>query len=276
MMKLGFRAFDLFQSNWKQLFAFAKDNGFDSIQLNKVTEDDIPLIQQEMDETGISISSISAAMSWKMLGPDQAQSLMDQENTKQKIRIASKLGAPFVSQFAGNNPEVSFADNLATFKTVFEPLTYAAEEHGVKLVIENCPLVKGIPPVIHNFAYSPSSWDSIFEVIPSDALGLEFDTAHPPYVGIDIGRCIREYAAKIYHVHLKDCKLKEEDMYRYGRLGHEFYEYGVPGDGDIDFNMVVSELTDIGYDGHLTLDLRPTTVDTIVKGAQYMKQIMKH
>ena len=272
-MIMGFRAFNLFKGDWTKLFAFAQERGFGSVQLNKVTERDIPAILGEMERTGISVSSIGA-MSFKLLGPDEEEALQDREMVREGIRAARELGAPCVSQFAGSDPRKSFEENVAEFKSVFEPLAEYAGECGIKLAVENCPLINGTPPVVHNFAYSPYAWDCMFEAVPSPALGLELDTGHLPYVGVDIERCIREYAAKIYHVHLKDCRIDPEQAYRHGKLGHEFYEYAVPGEGDIDFREVLALLAEIGYEDHITLDLRPYTEETISRGGRYIRGLL--
>jgi len=273
-MIMGFRAFNLFKDDWEQLFAYAANNGFGSVQLNKVSLQDVPAIREVMERTGISVSSIGA-MSFKLLGPDEEQALQDQEMVRNGIQVAQALGAPCVSQFAGNNPYKTFEENVEAFKSVFAPLADYAGERGVKLAVENCPLINGTPPVAHNFAYSPYAWDCMFEAVPSEALGLELDTGHLPYVGVDVERCIRDYSAKLYHVHLKDCRIDAEQSYRYGKLGHEFYEYAVPGDGDIDFRHALGVLADVGYQGHVTLDLRPYTEETIARGGRYIGGLLK-
>lgn len=274
-MRLGCRMFQLFGDDWKQMFDFALDNGLQSIQIDHIREEDVPAVQEQIDKTGIAISSIGA-MSWKMLGPDMEQSRTDQEQVKRKIAIAGLLKVPLVSQFAGNHPYLSFRENIRVFKTVFAPLVAFAEDHGVKLAVENCPLVEGTPPIVHNFAYAPAAWDAMFEAIPSPALGLEFDTGHPPMLGIDMQRCIREYKDKLFHVHIKDCRIHTEHQYKYGKLGPEFYSYAVPGQGDVDFSAVFAALREIGYRNDVTLDLRPTTRESIAWGAAYIQPLLNH
>lgn len=273
-MQLGARLFQLFGKDWKRAFDFAGDLGLQSIQIDRLDESDLPLLQEQMDRTGIRISSISA-MSWKMLGPDLNQALTDQESVKRQISFAGRLGVPLVSQFAGNDPSKTFRENVALFQRIFRPLVSLAEDSGVALVVENCPLIDGTPPVVRNFAYSPASWDAILEAIPSPSLGLEFDTAHLPFLGIDPIRCIREYKDKIFHVHFKDCRLLPEEIYRHGTIGEHHYRYEVPGDGDVDFAGIIGELTRAGYEGDVTLDLRPTTEETLRRGAVYIHALLK-
>lgn len=273
-MRLGCRIFRLFEGDWEKTFDYAVRHALDSIQIEGVQDEELPMLQEHINRTGVQISSLGP-MSRSMLGPDLRQSLIDQERTKKQIQQASRLGVPVVSQFAGNDPAKSFKENIEVFAKVFAPLAHYAEDHGVKIVIENCPLVEKPTLAVQNLAYSPYAWDAIFEAVPSPALGLEFDTAHLPMLGIDIGRCLEEYKEKIYHVHIKDCRIDPEDVYRHGRIGTEFYRYEVPGQGDIDFKQVISSLRRLKYHGDVTLDLRPTTFETIEQGIVYMKPILK-
>lgn len=273
-MRLGCRIFQIFKQDWLKAFTYAATQGLQSIQIGEIRDEEVSQLQEQMSRTGITISSLGA-MSRKMLGPDLKQSLVDQEKAKQQIKLAGRLGVPLVSQFAGNDPSKSFDENIELFSKVFTPLVKLAEENGVKVVIENCPLIEEPSFAVQNFAYSPAAWDAMFAAIPSPALGLEFDTAHLAMLGIDIQRCLKQYKDKIYHVHIKDCRIVAEHVYQYGRIGSKFYEYEIPGMGDIDYRLFVSTLREIGYEGDVTLDLRPTTFDAIERGIAYMKPILE-
>ncbi|MDF2959942.1 MAG: hypothetical protein K0S39_1677 [Paenibacillus sp.] len=272
-MRLGCRIFQIFKGDWVSAFNYASRHGLQSIQINAVHEDEVAILQEQMDRTGITISSVGA-MSRKMLGPDLLQAMTDQEMVKRQIHMASRLGIPLVSQFAGNDPGKSFNENIEIFTKVFTPLVRLAEEKGVKLVFENCPLIEEPSFTVQNLAYSPAAWDAMFEAIPSPALGLEFDTGHPPILGIDIQRCISEYKDKIYHIHIKDCRILPEGEYKYGRIGSNYYQYEIPGRGDVNFHELIAALQKIGYAGDVTLDLRPTTFEAIEQSISYMKTIL--
>ena len=272
-MKLGFRDLRMFQGDWDQLFTFAADVGADTIQIDLPPEADFDQLLALSATTGIGFSSITA-MSTRLLGPEIGAAQADCRRVEQAIAAAAALGAPCVSQFAGNDPARSFDENIATFKDVFSPLAEQAENAGVTLVFENCPLVGEQPPLVQNLAYCPAAWDAIFAAVPSQAVAIEFDTAHAPWLGIDVVRCIREYADRIRHVHLKDCLIDPEAEYRYGRLDARFYRYGVPGAGGIDFVAVVAALRAAGYNGSLTLDLRPATQETVRAGMNFMRSLL--
>ena len=272
-MHLGVRRLGLFAGDDAGFFAFVQRLGLDSVQLDDIRLADVPAMQRLCEERGIGVSSIGA-MSRVLLGPDMAASRAQSAVVREAIAVARALGAPCVSLFAGHDAARSFAENVETFRTVLSPLVEEAEQAGVTLVVENCPLVEGIPPAVRNFAYCPAAWDAMFDAVPSPALGLEFDTAHLPWLGIDLMRATRDYAGRIAHVHLKDCRIDREALYRYGNLGHEHYHYATPGEGEIDFSSFFSLLGDLGYQGALTFDLRPCSEETVTRATALMRPLL--
>ncbi len=283
--------------DWKALFDFAAETNAEALQIDLPPESDFELLRELTASSGISISSISA-YSTLLLGPDSGEAneknrtriardiaaatgmeqgggqSQDIARIERAIDAASALDVRCVSQFAGNDPERDFGENIAKFKDVFTPLARRAEDSGVTLVFENCPLLKGQPPVVNNLAYCPEAWDAMFAAVPLSSIGLELDTGHLPWLGIDLIRCIHDYAPRIKHVHLKDCIIDEEALYRRGQLGGNFYEHGVPGDGGIDFTAVTAALGAESYTGALTLDLRPTNKETVRQGVRYVRSIL--
>ncbi|MCF7854676.1 MAG: sugar phosphate isomerase/epimerase [Candidatus Pacebacteria bacterium] len=273
-MKLGFRDLRLFNGDWAALFRFAAQVGAGSLQIDLPRESDRDCLRELIARTGIKLSSITA-MSTRLLGPDPEAARQDRGRVERAIVAAAALGAPCVSQFAGHDPARTFDENSAVFREVFTPLAEKAEAAGVTLVFENCPLIDGQPPVVRNLAYCPAAWDAMFAAVPSPAVALELDTAHLPWLGIDIVRCIHDYAGRIRHVHLKDCIIDSDAQQHYGRLDGRFYSYAVPGEGGVDFAAVVSALREAHYEGALTLDLRPTTEDTVRKGMAFMQALLR-
>ena len=57
------------------------------------------------------------------------------------IAAAPKLGVEVVGTFVGRDKERSEPDNIALFREVWPPLVRHAAEHGVKIAIENCPML---------------------------------------------------------------------------------------------------------------------------------------
>jgi transcriptional regulator of arginine metabolism len=63
---------------------------------------------------------------------------------------------------------------MAKFKEVFGELARHAEDAGVKLAIENCPMGGRWGNNTCNIGFNPKAWDMMFNEVPSPALGLEW------------------------------------------------------------------------------------------------------
>jgi len=100
---------------------------------------------------------------------------------------------------------------------------------------------------------SPATWDAWFEAVPSDALGIEFDPSHLAWQGIDYLRALREYRARVYHVHAKDSEPLPENRYRYGVNGPT-YRFRIPGYGEINWTAFITALNELGYDGGVAIE----------------------
>ena len=94
----------------------------------------------------------------------------------------------------------------------------AAESLGVKVAIENCPMIFSLDewPGGVNLAYSPAIWRELFDVIPSDSFGLNFDPSHLVWQMIDYERAIYEFGDRIFHAHAKDLEVRRDGLYDHG------------------------------------------------------------
>lgn len=62
---------------------------------------------------------------------------------KNVIRASHKLGVNMVTTFIGRDQTKSVEQNLELVKEVWPPIIALAEELGVKIAIENCPMLFG-------------------------------------------------------------------------------------------------------------------------------------
>ena len=187
--------------------------------------------------------------------------------------------------FIGRNPYAPLDKELQRFRVIFPPLVKYAEDHGVKLMIENCPvthlvLPEGFPMGM-NIAYSPAVWRFIFEEIPNPNFGLNFDPSHLYWLGIDYLRAIREFGARIFHVHAKDTELLVDKVYENGFLGTGWFRYRTPGYGAIKWREVIKALYDVGYDYTLSIEHEDPvwegSIEKVKKGLLLGKrELMQH
>jgi len=175
------------------------------------------------------------------------------------IRGAAATGVNLVTTFAGGEQTKTPDQNLVTFAEVFPPLVRYAADHGVRIAIENCPMIFTHDewPAGHNIAYSPRIWDAMFDAVDGDpTLGINLDPSHLIWQMIDIERVVRDYGNRIYHVHAKDLQIDREGLYRNGIMsaGIGWQVPRLPGHGDVDWRRFVAALYRAGYDDAMIVE----------------------
>ena len=138
------------------------------------------------------------------------------------IRASAKLGVNLVTTFIGRDQTKSVEDNLALVAQVWPPIVALAEELGVKIAIENCPMLFGRDqwPGGQNLMTTPVIWHKVFDILPSPNLGINYDPSHFVWQMIDYIKPIYEFKDKIFHVHYKDIKLFQDKLERVGVMAY--------------------------------------------------------
>ena len=97
-------------------------------------------------------------------------------------------------------------DNWPRFLKTWRPLVKFAEDHGVRLGIENCPMLYSPDewPGGKNLLTTPAIWRRAFEDIPSKHFGLNYDPSHFALQHMDPILPLNEFKGRIFHVHAKD------------------------------------------------------------------------
>jgi sugar phosphate isomerase/epimerase len=162
-----------------------------------------------------------------------------------------------VNTFIGRDPARSVEGNWPLFQQVWPDLVQYAETQGVRLGIENCPMLFTLDewPGGQNLAISPAIWEAIFQEIPSPHFGLNFDPSHLVWQHIDYVRCVRDFGQRIFHVHAKDTRIDADRLYSLGILGLGWHTPKLPGLGDVDWSRLFSALTDAGYRGPVCIEV---------------------
>lgn len=169
--------------------------------------------------------------------------------------------------------------SLKEYKSTFDPLVCLAEDKGVGIAIENCPMLfEDRWPGGSNIAYSPEIWERMFELIPSNFIGLNLDPSHLVWQQIDYIQAIYDFREKIFHTHAKDTKIYQEKLARTGVLGFGYHEDKVAGTGDVDWKRYFRALYDVGYDYVVSIEHEDRSFEkdeaNIKKGLSLAKKLM--
>ncbi len=255
--KMGFRCVEV--ACWPKGKAERRYAGVSHIDVERVLQDDTYCedILQYAKERNVEISSL--AFYPNTLDGNLEARAAHVAHLKNVIRASAKLKVNLVTTFIGRDQTKTVEENLELVKDVWPEIMRLAEELHVRVAIENCPMLFGPDqwPGGQNLFTSPANWRKIFEAIPSENLGINYDPSHFVWQMIDYIDPIYTFREKIYHVHFKDIKIYPNKLNDVGIMAYplNFMSPKLPGLGDVNWDKFVSALTDIGYDGYACIEV---------------------
>ncbi len=253
---------------WPQGKAERRYAGVSHIDVKRVLSDDdyASHIKDYAEENNVEISAL--AYYPNTMDEDLKKRAEAAAHLKDVILASAKLGVYMVTTFIGRDQTKTVEENLELVKEIWQPLIRLAEANRVKIAIENCPMLFGRDqwPGGQNLMTTPVIWRSVFRILDSDHLGINYDPSHFVWQMMDPVKPLYEFRDKIFHVHYKDIKLYPERLDDCGIMAYplDFMSPKIPGLGDVDWGKYVSALTDIGYDGYTCIEIE----DKAFEGSQ--------
>lgn len=278
--QLGYTAVEV--ACWPQGKAERRYAGVSHIDVGNTSREYLDHIREYCRQHGVRISAL--AYYPNPLDPEKGPEAA--EHLCKVIRMSAALGVNLVTTFIGRDQRRTVEENLELVKTVWPPILKLAEACGVRIAIENCPMLFGPDqwPGGQNLFTSPANWERVFEALPSPNLGINYDPSHFVWQMMDYIRPIYQFRDKIFHVHVKDIKLYPDRLSSVGVMAHplEFMSPKLPGLGDVDWGKYISALTDVGYDGPVCIEVedkafegsREKILDSLRLSKRYMNQFV--
>ncbi len=276
-MKLGFVSAILHDLPLEEVIGFAAAEGFDCVELmcwpagkaerryagvthidvTRLTQSQARQISALLSHSGVSISGLGYYPN--ALSPDAQEARTAVGHIKKVIQAAAMLGVGLMNTFIGRDPRRTVDENWPAVRKVWGPLVQFAEEHRVRIGIENCPMLftKDEWPGGKNLAHCPAVWRRLFQEFPSDYLGLNYDPSHLVWQHIDHVAPVREFGPRIFHMHAKDARIDRHRLNEVGILATplEYHRPKLPGLGDVNWGQLFSALTDAGYTGPVCIEV---------------------
>jgi sugar phosphate isomerase/epimerase len=274
-MQLGFVSAILSELPLEEVLGFAAGEGFDCVEVmcwppgkaerryagvchldvTNLTEATAASVQALLRKHRVGISGLGYYPN--PLDPDPAARDFTVNHLKKVIAAAQRLGVGVVNTFIGRDPRRPIDDQWEQVRAVWGDILQFAEEKWIRIGIENCPMLFSLDewPGGKNLAVSPAVWRRMFAELPSPLLGLNFDPSHLVWQHIDYLRCVREFGAKLVHVHAKDMRIDREKLDDVGVLGLGWSTPKVPGLGEVNWGLFIGALTDAGYDGPVCIEV---------------------
>lgn len=250
----GFEALEI--ACWPVGKADRRYAGVTTIDVASFSKDDARKTLDTLKKNNLMISSLGYYPNPLHPDPDHRQLVI--EHLKKVIAAAELLEVPIVGTFVGKDKDKTIEQNLEDFAKIWPPIVKFARQHGVKIAIENCPMIFSNDewPGGNNLANTPAIWRKMWEIIPDDNFGLNLDPSHLVWQMIDYVRVVRDFHDRIFHVHAKDLLIDREGLYQNGvlSLGMGWQVPRLPGLGEVRWDQFISALYRSGYDYVISIE----------------------
>ena len=266
--------------------AWLAENGFDAVDTPALTRQ----IAQTCEKLELTIGTCDGNATG-LLSVDAAKRRKALSTIKKDISAIARYGGhTLFTVLAPDDASLGREKTFEIFTKIYPKVVEHAEKEGVQIAIEPWP---GGFPYYGNLGCTPETLRRIFEVIPSPNLGICYDPSHFARIQIDYVRVLHEFGDRVRHVHLKDTEIIGERLYESGILGQSFgrsygfgegwWRYTIPGEGEVDWNLVIRRLEEAGYDGVLSVELEDhhfwetpeLQKEGLLRSKDYIEQFLK-
>ena len=276
-MKLAFVSAILPEFTLEQVLAFAAETGYSGVELmcwppgrserryagvthldvTDLKADALKRVNDLTASAGVAISGLGYYPN--PLSADRSESASAVAHLHTLIDAAADLGVGVVNSFAGRDPALSVDANWPRFLDVWRPLVRHAGDRGVRVGIENCPMLFSQDewPGGKNLATGPAVWRRMFGEIPDPAFGLNFDPSHLVWQQMDYLAPLLEFRERLVHVHAKDARTDRAALDAHGVLAYPnlWHTPKLPGLGEVRWGPFLGTLAEAGYDGFVAVEV---------------------
>jgi sugar phosphate isomerase/epimerase len=258
----GFVSNCLGPTSLDEVVTTARELGFSCVEVGPAVKRDLAAFKRVAADGEIRIHSFIYGRN--VLTP--SESLRDEYagEIRRLLDLAILLGVPQITMAMGVRPDLSFDENLDASLAFWHPYLEEGARSGVRFAIEFCP-------TSGNFALGPWAWRQLFARSGIANLGLNYDPSHLMWQMIDAYRPVSEFADHIFSIHAKDTHIKRDALAEHGITTPYLYrehaphglienrapwwEFRIPGEGDIDWARLMGLLRASEYRGAVLIEL---------------------
>jgi len=267
-MKLAFSTLGCPDFSWSDIYSMAKDFGFDGIEMRGLGNDIFsvraqPFRADQLDKTIANLKRMHLEIPCLSTGcvlKDAYNWNETKEEIKEYIRLAEKLGTPYIRLLGDRNADAEGpVDDDVVLRALKEIVPYA-EKHNVILLVET------------NGVYSDTArLRDLLVRVESDNVAALWDMHHPyRFAGENPETTIQNLGVYIKHIHIKDSKMVD------GKV-----KYKIMGEGDMPIESMIRALRSVNYEGYISLEWVKNTAPELQSAgivfpqfANYMEQFM--
>ncbi|MDL2253767.1 AMP-binding protein [Ruminococcaceae bacterium OttesenSCG-928-I18] len=241
-MKIAFSTLACPDWSWEDITSTAKDFGFEGVEVRGLGDDifavraqpfaegELPGTIRKLRALGLTIPCFSSHCCLKSKWREEQHI----EEVGEYIRLAGKLGTPYVRLLADCAPEPRGDEVDDEFiASILRKLVPLAEENGVTLLVETNGVYADTERLFH-----------LLEKVLSDSVAALWDVHHPyRFAGESPEQTVQNLGAYIRYVHVKDSVMAD------GKI-----EYRMMGEGDLPIDEMMLALRSINFEGYVSLE----------------------
>lgn len=216
--------------------------------------DDPFRIKRACEKAGIKLSGLSAHS--PMCKPE-----VGTEYLKQAVRYAAECGAPVVNTDEGpKQPWTTEDEDHVLMRYVLKEVAAVAEARGILI---------GLEPH-QQYTQHPDGLDKIYNLVDSEAIGINFDTGNSYLCGHDPIEWLERVKDRLVHLHAKDISVEQSDAER-GKVT------GTPvgcacGEGVVDWKKVIEICR--GLDRDIVFSVECGTIEQAETSVKHLKSLL--
>jgi hydroxypyruvate isomerase len=234
-------------------FAVAAAAGFDTVELHWPRGEDPDAVAAAVQEAGVAVCLMNFDGGDPAAGERGLMALAERRDEWRAhvpvaLALAARIGCPRLHALVGVERPGRRDAQLAH---ATEELRFAADAAAGQGALV---LVEALNPTDNGPVLLPRNEDvaAFIDGAGRPNLRLQFDAYHAAMLGRDPVAELRRHAARVGHVQVADCP---------GR--------GERGTGTMDIDGFLTALDELGYDGHVGLEYRPSAGDTLLSLAAW-------
>lgn len=261
--------------------AFAGEYGFGGLEVvagpgskhidtNRFGNAEADAMRDLMEKRNLQISAVAAYNNLTDADPERRKNNI--QTVHNAIDAAALLGTDVVCILAGL-PEAG-KDRFKVIEedcaAVMPPLAEYAQSKNIRLAMENW-YATNIQHLGH--------WDRIFEVVPNENFGLNFDPSHLLWQDIDYIYAVERFSKRIFHSHGKDTEINDMKKRTIGNQGNGWWRYVIPGLGRVKWGEYIAALRQNGYNGVISIEHEDEAVEReegFLIGKKYLEQFIAY
>lgn len=256
-MKKGINIWSFPGGTLKEIFALAKDAGFEGVELGleentgelnlTTTEKELLAIRQQAADQGIELYSVASGLYWSYFLNDADEAIRQkaQDIVKRQLEVAAALGCESILVIPGCvNAEFADPDKIMDYEVCYERSLESICK--VKEYAESYKVEIGLENVWNKFLLSPMELRDFIDKVDSPWVGSYLDIGNVQYTGYP-EHWVRILGKRIKKVHFKDYRMAAGGL-------HGFVDLLA---GDVNYPAVMQALEKAGYDGWVSAEMIP-------------------